>query len=226
MTLNLPKPILYLITRGATNEATTPDREEFRGILDQVSAAVSAGVQLIQIREKQLTAQVLFELTVRVVAVARGSSTRVLVNDRADIAAGAGADGVHLTTRSVAPDVIRKSFGAKFLIGVSTHSPAELKLAREQGADFAVFGPIFATSSKEKYGAPLGPEKLSEAVHGLPSFPLIALGGISLANANECLRAGASGIAGITLFGGLATLGKTVETINEIAKTDLRRSAQ
>lgn len=214
MTLNLSKPILYLITRGATTEATTADSAEFRNILRQAAAAVTAGIQLIQIREKLLTAQVLFELTAGVVALTRGSLTRVLVNDRADIAAGAGADGVHLTTRSVAPEVIRKSFGAKFLIGASTHSQAEVKLAREQGADFAVFGPIFATSSKEKYGPPLGPEKLNDAVQASASFPLIALGGISLENANQCLRAGASGIGGITLFGEPNTLALAVETID------------
>lgn len=225
MSLNLPKPILYLITRDATTEATTPDSEEFRNILQQVSAAVAAGIQLIQIREKRLTALVLFELTAAAVALADGSSTLVLVNDRADIAAGAGADGVHLTTRSLAPEVIRKSFGAAFLIGASTHSRAEVRVACEQGVDFAVFGPIFPTASKEKYGAPLGPESLSEAVEGL-SFPLIALGGISLDNANQCLRAGASGIAGITLFGESNTLKKTVETINESAKTNLRGVAQ
>ena len=226
MTLNLPKPILYLITRGATTEATTPDSEEFRNILRQVAAAVSAGIQLIQIREKLLTAQVLFELTAGVVAVTRGSSSRVLVNDRADIAGSAGADGVHLTTSSLALEVIRRTFGAEFLIGASTHSPAEVSIAREQGADFAVFGPIFPTSSKEKYGPPLGPEKLVEAVSKSASFPLIALGGISLENVHECLRAGASGIAGITLFTEPATLAKTVETINELAKTELKRSEE
>jgi thiamine-phosphate pyrophosphorylase len=223
MTLNLPKPILYLITRGATTEATTPDSQEFRNILRQVAAAVSAGIQLIQIREKLLTARVLFELTTGVVAVTRGSSSRVLVNDRADIAAGAGADGVHLTKRSLAPEVIRRTFGAEFLIGASTHSPAEVNAAREQGADFAVFGPIFPTSSKDKYGPPLGPEKLIEAVPESASFPLIALGGISLENAPECLRAGASGIAGITLFGEPATLATTVEAINDLPKTELKR---
>jgi thiamine-phosphate pyrophosphorylase len=213
MTLNLPKPILYLITRGATTEVTTPDSAEFQDILRQAAAAVAAGIQLIQIREKLLTAQVLFALTAGMVAVTRGSLTRVLVNDRADIAAGAGADGVHLTTRSVAAEVIRKCFGPRFLIGASTHSQAEVKVACEQGADFAVFGPIFATSSKEKYGPPQGLEKLREAVKESPSFPLIALGGISLDNTNECLRAGASGIAGITVFGEPNTLARTVETI-------------
>ncbi len=226
MMLNLPKPILYLITRGATTETTTPESEEFRHILQQVSAAATAGVELIQIREKQLTAHVLFELTTSVVAIAQGSPTRVVVNDRADIAASAGADGVHLTTRSLTPDVIRKTFGAKFLIGASTHSLVEARDACRQGADFAVFGPIFPSPSKEKYGPPLGLGKLSEAARELASFPIIALGGVSLENVNECLLAGASGIAGITLFGEPNSLAITAETINELSKTDLRRAAQ
>ena len=87
MTLNLSKPILYLITHGATTETTTPQCPEFLAILQQAAAAINAGVQLIQIREKQLTARILFELTAELVSLARGSGTRVLVNDRADIAA-------------------------------------------------------------------------------------------------------------------------------------------
>ena len=226
MTLNLPKPILYLITRGATAETTTPESEEFQNILQQVSAAVRGGIQLIQIREKQLTTRVLFELTARVVAIARGSSTRVLVNDRADVAASAGADGVHLTTRSLTPDVIRKTFGPNFLIGASAHSLTEARAACGEGADFAVFGPIFPSSSKEKYGPSLGVRQLSEAAHELVPFPLIALGGISIENVNECWLAGASGIAGITLFGEPKTLAKTVGTIRELAKTDFRRATK
>src|SRR5213593_887234 len=101
MTINLSKPILYLITPGATLETTTPASKEFQKLLPQISVAVDAGIELIQLREKNLTARVLFELTERVVEITRGSSTRVLVNDRADVAAGAGADGVHLTTRSL-----------------------------------------------------------------------------------------------------------------------------
>jgi len=200
MTLNLPKPILYLITRGATAETTTPDSEEFQNILQQVSAAVAAGIQLVQIREKQLTARVLFELTVGAVAIARDSTTRIMVNDRADIAAGAGAAGVQLTTSSLTPDVVRKAFGADSLIGASTHSLAEARRAWRAGADFAVLGPIFPSPAKEKYGPPLGLGQLSEAARELVPFPLIALGGIAPDKANECLSAGASGIAGIRLF--------------------------
>src|SRR5438552_201110 len=201
MELNLPKPILYLITRGVTAETTTPASEEFRNILLQVSAAVAAGIQLIQIREKNLTARVLFDLTSRVVAIASGSSTRILVNDRADVAATAGADGVHLTTRSLTPAVIRRTFGSTFLVGASTHSLNEAREAQRGGADFVVFGPTFFSSSKAQYGPPLGVHQLAESARELSPFPLIALGGISIKNVNECLRAGAGGIAGISLFG-------------------------
>src|SRR5690242_11296242 len=101
MPLNLSRPILYLITRGATTEGTTPDDPEIALILNQISTAVAAGINLIQIREKQLTARVLFELVERASNLTRGTSTRLLVNDRADVAVGAGADGVHLTTQSL-----------------------------------------------------------------------------------------------------------------------------
>lgn len=226
MTLNLPRPILYLITRGATTEATAPDSEEFREIVLQASAASTAGVQLIQIREKQLTARVLFELARAVVDTVHGSSTKVLINDRADIAASAGADGVHLTTTSLTPDVIRKAFGTRFLIGASTHSLAEARDGFRQGADFAVFGPIFHSPSKATYGPPLGVERLKDAARELTPFPLIALGGISPERVNECLLAGAAGVAGITLFSKPKELGVTVEKINDFAKMNRRRSAQ
>jgi len=221
MEFNLPKPILYLITRGATAETTTPASEEFRHIQLQVSAAVAAGIQLIQIREKNLPARVLFELTASAVAIARGSSTRILVNDRADVAAGAGAHGVHLTTRSLLPALIRKTFGPNFLIGASTHSLDEAREARMGGADFAVFGPIFPSPSKERYGPPLGLDRLAEAVRGMTPFPLIALGGISDSNARECLNAGASGIAGISLFSEPNTLARTIELMSGLREPHL-----
>ncbi len=200
MNLQLSKPILYLITRGASTEATTPDSREFKQVLDQVSAAVSAGIDLIQLREKRLTARVLFELTSQAAAIARGSSTRLLVNDRADIAAAAHAQGVHLTAQSIDARTIRRTFGKEFLIGASTHSLAEALAARNDGADFVVFGPIFETPSKTKYGSPLGIDRLAEAAREVGEFPLLALGGITAQNAALSLKAGASGLAGISLF--------------------------
>lgn len=200
MRFDLSKPILYLITRGASTETTTPASPEFRHILEQVSAAVSAGLELIQLREKRLTARVLFELSEQSAALTRGSETRLLVNDRADVAAAAGADGVHLTTQSIDAATIRRTFGKDFLIGVSTHSLAEAEVAKEVGADFVVFGPVFATPSKENYGLPTGLRKLEGVAKELAPFPVLALGGVDVTNTRECLRAGASGIAGIRLF--------------------------
>jgi len=219
---NLLKPILYLITRGATTETTTPEAVEFQEILTQVSAAVAAGISLIQLREKNLTTRVLFELTLRVAMITRGSPTRVLVNDRADIAAGAVADGVHLTTRSLGADVIRKSFGAQFLIGSSTHSLAEARAAKEGGADFVVFGPIFDSSSKKEYGPSLGVDQLSRVVRELAPFPVLALGGISMTNAKECLDAGAAGLAGISLFREPERLKAIMNAAKEFVRGDLK----
>jgi thiamine-phosphate pyrophosphorylase len=217
MPLLLPKPILYLITRGATAEATTAASKEFGWILGQVSAAVAAGVQLIQLREKRLTARVLFELTACAAEITRGTSTRLLVNDRADIAVVAGADGVHLTTRSLEPRIVRRTFGDDLLIGASAHSLAEAKNARDGGADFIVFGPIFPTPSKEEYGPPLGVDCLADVASELAPFPVLALGGISTDNALECLRAGASGVAGISLFRASEDLSRTCAEIRRLS---------
>ena len=216
--LNLSKPILYLITRGATDETTTAESAEFQQILGQVSAAVTAGIQLIQIREKRLTARVLFELTTRAVSIAEGAATRVLVNDRADIAAAAGADGVHLTTQSLEATVIREAFGAGLLIGSSTHSVEEAQQAMNGGADFIVFGPVCESPSKKKYGPPVGLQALSVVAHKLAPFPVIALGGISIRNAAECLGAGASGVAGISLFSEPQSLANVATMIRESVK--------
>src|SRR2546423_5601849 len=206
MALQFHKPILYLITPGASKPSTTSKSPEFKSILTQVSSAVAAGIDLIQIREKNLSARVLFELCEQAVRLTNGTSTRLLVNDRADIAAGAGAHGVHLTTRSIDAGAIRKTFGEELLIGASTHSIDEAVASRDGGADFIVFGPIFETPSKQEYGAPLGLARLSATTTALTNFPVLALGGIAASNAQDCLNAGASGIAGIGLFSDHAKL--------------------
>jgi len=218
MQLNLSKPILYRITRGTTTERTTRDTPEFAGILNQISAAVAAGVDLFQIREKELTTRVLVELVAAAAELTRGTKTRLLVNDRADVAAGAGADGVHLTTRSLDATTIRQTFGDKLLIGASTHVLSEGRAARDQGADFVVFGPVFETESKSRFGPPVGLQKLTEVVHDLREFPVLALGGISLQNAVDCLMAGAAGIAGISIFDEAEGIKDVCEQIRKHAK--------
>lgn len=183
-----------------------------------VRAATNAHVSLIQLREKSLPARTLYELAVRSAEITRGTETRLLINDRADIARAAGADGVHLTTRSIEASVIRHVFGADFLIGVSTHSLMEAQSARDGGADFAVFGPVFETPSKRAYGAPVGTKSLSDVAHFLKPFPIIALGGITLENTADVLSKGASGVAGISLFSDLQSLASITETIRARAR--------
>ena len=212
MKFDLSKPILYLITRGASTEKTTPGSSEFEQVLAQIFAAVTAGIELIQIREKRLAASVLYQLTEQAVESARGTSSRLLINDRADIAAAAGADGVHLTTQSIDAHTIRRTFGENFLIAASTHSAAEARTARDAGADFVVFGPVFATASKENYGPPAGVAELARVARDLKAFPVLALGGLTTQNAQECLDAGASGIAGISIFNQSTRLANVVAT--------------
>lgn len=210
---NLQPPITYLITNGETTPATIPSSSEFQRLLKLIEAAVAARISLIQIREKQLTARVLYELALSAAAITLASETLLLINDRVDIAAAAGADGVHLTTRSLAAAAIRSAFGASVLLGVSTHSIAEGQRARDQGADFVVFGPVFETASKRTYGPPLGLETLAKITSELAPFPVLALGGVTADNARECIAAGASGIAGITLFSQSSDLQSIVKLV-------------
>lgn len=209
----LPRPITYLITGGETTSATEPSGEEFRRLLTLVEHAVAARVTLVQLREKNLTARALYELAAAAAHVARGSATRVLVNDRADVARAAGCDGVHLSTRSLDAAIVRRAFGEEFLIGVSAHTLREASAARDGGADFAVFGPVFDTPSKRAYGPAAGLEALSDAARELSPFPLVALGGVGEENVAEVLRAGAAGVAGIRLFANGQNLARTVHLI-------------
>jgi thiamine-phosphate pyrophosphorylase len=168
-------------------------------LLPLIQEAVRAGVDLIQIREKDLGTRPLVELVRATVECARGTATRVVVNDRLDVALAVGLCGVHLGTRSVPAQAVRRSVPDGFLIGVSCHSLEEATAAESAGADYVVLGPIFATPSKLAYGLPLGLDKLRE-VAARVQIPLLALGGIGVPCLKPCLAAGATGIAGISLF--------------------------
>ena len=211
----LTAPISYLITSGKTNPATTPASAEFARLLALVEAAVAARITLVQLREKLLRPRVLYELTARAAAITRGTATRLLVNDRADIARAAGADGVQLTALSLPTHVVRRASGADFLIGVSTHTQMAAHAACTDGADFAVFGPIFDTPSKRAYGPPVGLEQLRAVAHQLAPCPVIAIGGITRANMLDTLAAGAHGIAAIRLFDDPQTLTASVRALQE-----------
>jgi thiamine-phosphate pyrophosphorylase len=190
--------LTYLITDGSSTPKTF--HHDSQKILDLIKKAVEQNISMVQIREKNLTARQLFELSEAAVKITKNTSTKLLINDRADIAYASGADGVHLTSHSLPAAVIRQNFPAEFVIGVSTHSLETAMNAKDQGANFITFGPVFPTRSKIIYGEPQGVEKLAEAINGLGGFPIFALGGINESNYRETIDAGVAGVAGISWF--------------------------
>jgi len=168
-------------------------------LLDCIARNLTSGVEWIQIREKDLSARELFELTREVMALPNPRLSKILVNTRIDVALAAGAGGAHLPAGSPAPRCWRSCAPRGFLIGVSCHTLDELCAAEADGADYAVFSPIFPPRSKAAGAQPLGLEALAKAAHAV-RIPVLALGGITSENAQECIRAGASGIAAISLY--------------------------
>jgi thiamine-phosphate pyrophosphorylase len=167
-------------------------------ITDSAEVAARAsrdGVEMIQIRAKQLSARDLDALVRTVLRVARNAS--VLVNTRTDVALACGAHGVHLPAGSMSPETIRRIAPAGFLVGVSCHTLDELQAAEREGADFAVYGPVFPSVTKSL--SPIGIEAFREAVASV-RLPVYALGGVTAENAPQCIQAGAAGVAGISLF--------------------------
>jgi len=162
---------------------------------DVAARAARDGVEMIQIRAKELSARALAELVRAAVAL---PGSKILVNTRMDIALACGAHGVHLPADSLAPNVLRKIAPPGFLIGVSCHSIAELQAAGREGADFAVYGPLFPSVTKPVL-TPMGLAAFRSAVQQA-TLPVYALGGVTRENAPLCMEAGAAGVAGISLF--------------------------
>lgn len=185
---------------------SAPD-DDWWAQLELIRLACQSSCQLVQIREKDLSARKLVAFTREAVAAARPHGARVLVNDRLDVALAAGADGVHLRTNSMPVHDVRRvvaqtrasMHSPDFLIGVSTHSLAEAEAAEAGGADFVVCGPVFAPNSKTVSTPLLGLDGLAEVCRRV-TLPVLALGGISSENFRATLDCGAAGIAAVGLF--------------------------
>jgi thiamine-phosphate pyrophosphorylase len=168
-------------------------------LLDAIARNLRAGMTWVQIREKDLTARELFELARAAKALPNPHGAKLIVNSRVDVALAAGADGAHFPALSPEPRRWRAIVPAGFLLGVSCHTTAEVADAESGGADYALFGPVFGPLSKGSELAPRGLEGLAEAERAV-KIPVLALGGITWENSAECVRQGAAGVAGITLF--------------------------
>lgn len=180
-------PSLYLIT----DRRLVAAGEDFLEVLE---ALMVAGVRMIQLREKDLPAGQLYEISKNLRDISRRHDCLLLINDRIDIALAVDADGVHLRTNSLPLSAARALLGNDKIIGISTHSQKELTCADEQGADFATFGPVFFTPSKAGYGAPVGLSALREGNQAV-SIPVYALGGITITNTPATMTTGAHGVA-------------------------------
>ncbi len=184
------------------------DRSQFSGnhnerLLAKIAEAVAAGVDYIQLREKDLPARELEQLAAKI------ERTPLLINSRVDVALTVQA-GVHLPARDLSPNEVReiwekscalrtwnsklKTENSRPRISISCHSPEEVKQAAAEGADIAIFAPVF----EKKDAHPQGLERLREACQ--QGIPVLALGGVTIANARACMQAGAAGIAAIRLF--------------------------
>ena len=203
--------MLYLIT-DRRKLAPRASLTEIEALIDFLTNAAASGVDMIQIRERDLPTRDLYYITKRVLESTRPFQTRVFVNDRVDVAAALPGVGVHLTTRSLPVRIVRAIFGDSLKIGASTHTLEEVKRAEYEGADFAVFGPVFDTESKRRYGSPVGVESLRQAVSEV-SIPVLALGGIGLNNFKEVLDVGCAGLAGISIFAGAVAVAALVRRL-------------
>lgn len=176
---------LYLVT----------DRHQTAGqdLVDVVGRSVAAGLPAIQVRERDLDTRSLQALTQRIKSLTHDGHPLVLINDRVDLAAAMQLDGVHLREASLPVAAARKILGAQALIGVSRHSVEGVVQAEQEGADFAVLGPIYDTPSKREWGRPLGVGVLDQASRRV-KMPIFAIGGITIDRVRDVRHAGAFGV--------------------------------
>jgi thiamine-phosphate pyrophosphorylase len=218
-----PRCLLYYITDRTAFAEDEPTRQT--RLFEKIAEAARAGIDYIQLREKNLSTRELESLAREAVGIVREVKaenpeirTALLVNSRTDAALAVGADGVHLRSNDVSPQEVNQvwSYGADTharecnpIIGISCHSPTEVAQAATDGASFAVFAPVFEKKDSPNM-EPAGLVQLREACQF--KIPVLALGGVTLANVHSCIEAGAAGIAAIRLFQ-QNDIGETVEKL-------------
>ncbi|HET9805221.1 MAG TPA: thiamine phosphate synthase [Candidatus Acidoferrum sp.] len=213
--------VCYVTDRRSLPLATSSDAIPM--LLKSISAVAAAGVDWIQLREKDLGGRDCFHLASAAMQVVRQQAlrTRIIVNDRVDVALAAGAGGVHLSENGFSVSDARRLVtrfaqdsgkSLDFLIGVSCHSLGAALGAARDGADYIYFSPIFHTPSKAFYGPPQGVDRLRQ-ICKVVSIPVVAIGGITIENTASCYAAGAVGVAAIRLFQHAADLPAIVRSL-------------
>ena len=188
----------YYITARQQLSATSGNADQEKLLLRKVQEAFQAGMDIVQVREKDLPGGRLAEIVEAMQRFPEKRQLKLVVNERLDIAMSCGADGVHLPAEGVPVAAALRKAGKEYLIGVSCHSAKEVARAEAEGASYVLLGPIFKTPSKP-CATPRGTELLRECSR-TSKVPLFALGGVTRENAAACVSAGATGVAGIRLF--------------------------
>lgn len=221
MTAGLARPLVCLVTdRRRLGRAS--DRDAQQALVDLIRAAAQAGVDLVQLRERDLPARDLTALAARCLAALEGTQSRLLINDRLDVALAVGAHGVHLRGDSVEAPRIRALAPPPFLVGRSVHSPEEARrVAAAGGVDYLMLGPAFPTVSKPG-AVPLARDEVARAARAV-TVPVILIGGITAATAPDARAAGAAGVAAIGLFADAARALEPARAVTEVVAA-LRRA--
>jgi thiamine-phosphate pyrophosphorylase len=191
--------MLYLVTDRQRLAGRGSFEDARRCLLQQAERAVDAGIDCIIVRERDLEARDLVQLTIDLVKRTRGTRTRVVVNDRVDVALASGADGVHLRGDSIAPEVVRRMTPDNFLLGRSVHGAEEA--AAVTSVDYLIAGTVWASASKPEHHRLLGLDGFSEVVKA-SRVPVLAIGGVTIDRVQDVAIAGGAGVAAIGLFMG------------------------
>ena len=226
--MNKPeKPILCYVTDRLSLPAP-PRVDAIATLLAHIQIATRAGIDWIQLREKDLDTRALLDLTIAAIRDthnardASACAAKVIVNDRLDVAWAADAAGVHLGESSIPAGIVTRqklnTDKRTIMVGASCHSLEDATQAATNGCDYICFGPVFATPSKLAFGAPQGVSRLRQVCQSV-SIPVLAIGGISIENIAACMDAGASGIAAIRLFQQAADLPSSIEQLSIRAKS-------
>jgi len=192
------RPLLCLVTDRRRYAPDESNEQQLESVVTMVGAAASAGVDLIQVRERDLSVRTLEALVIRCLDIIKGTSAQLVVNDRLDVALGTGASGVHLREESLNPDRVRMRTPKGFLIGYSAHD-IDGAVAASVYVDYIVLGTIYHSRSKPPSQKLLGVSALAHTSR-LTAVPILAIGGVTKDVLSEVAHSGAAGIAAIDLF--------------------------